>query len=134
MRKPPDPSRPNDTPAASERQRRKRQRGPGPTQLAGISLAGATVPPAVPTIGYVSRATLASLLDCSESTVDEWVRRGIIPRPIRLPTGAVRWYWPSVLAALNSLGTEPGISESDPFLVGIKNVTQTSRRPNGGTS
>ena len=69
-------------------------------------------PPAFP-----SKATLAAELDISESTVDDWVRRGILPKPIRIGS-APRWKWADVDAALSaSSGTE-----SDPFMEGLGNV------------
>lgn len=45
---------------------------------------------------FLTRASLAAELDCSESTVDEWVRRGILPKPVKLPDGNDRWRWQSV--------------------------------------
>lgn len=52
---------------------------------------------------YLSRASLATALEISESTVDEMVRRGVLPRPVRLSSGCVRWRWESVDQALASL-------------------------------
>jgi predicted DNA-binding transcriptional regulator AlpA len=54
------------------------------------------------TPAYPSRATLAIELDCSESTIDDMVRRGVLPRPIRLSTGCVRFCWADVEMALQS--------------------------------
>lgn len=67
---------------------------------------------------YVSKATLAAELDISESTVDEWVRRGILLKPIRI-AGSVRWCWSDVDA---SLKPQSGL-EADPFMAGVKNVS-----------
>ena len=53
---------------------------------------------------YVSRATLAELLDCSGSTVDVLVKQGVLPPPMRLTPGTVRWRWEDVDRALASLG------------------------------
>jgi hypothetical protein len=39
---------------------------------------------------YLSRASLAKALDMAESTVDEMVKRGVLPPPIKLSTGCVR--------------------------------------------
>ena len=39
--------------------------------------------------------SLAWELSSSESTVDELVRRGVIPPPIKLTPGCVRWWWPT---------------------------------------
>ena len=52
---------------------------------------------------YPSRRSLAQALDMAESTVDEMVRRGVLPPPIKLSTGCVRWCWADVETALASL-------------------------------
>lgn len=70
---------------------------------------------------YPSKSRLAFELDCSESTVDALVSRGILPKPLRLSTGCVRWSWAEVEAALTSLKSG---SQEDPFLAGARNVTQ----------
>lgn len=67
---------------------------------------------------YVSKATLAKELDISESTVDAWVQRGILPEPIRCGT-SVRWCWAQVVAAMSIMGQV----DADPFMVGVRNVT-----------
>lgn len=69
-------------------------------------------PPAFP-----SKATLAAELDISESTVDDWVRRGFLPKPIRR-AGSVRWCWAQVEASLSPAQT----CEDDPFVAGLNNV------------
>ncbi len=68
---------------------------------------------------YVSKATLAAELDISESTVDAWVQRGILPKPIRMG-GSVRWCWAQVDA---SLGAHTKAPEADPFMQGLNNVS-----------
>lgn len=80
---------------------------------------------------YLARATLAHELDVSESTVDEMVRRGVLPKPLRLSTGCVRWCWQDVQAALVTLKVGAETSVSDPFLVGAQNVTKTSEGRRG---
>nr|WP_278520780.1 hypothetical protein [Brucella anthropi] len=72
---------------------------------------------------YVSRARLAVELDIGESTVDDYVRRGLLPRPVRIG-GAVRWSWSQVQALLEA-DTSYGV-QIDPFMEGVKNVAQTS--------
>lgn len=74
---------------------------------------------------FVSRATLAAELDMSESTVDSMVKRGILPRPLRLSQGCLRWCWADVQAALASL--KPGATtgqaiDHDPYLAGVRNA------------
>jgi predicted DNA-binding transcriptional regulator AlpA len=79
-----------------------------------------THPPA-----YLSRATLAQELDMAESTVDEMVRRGVLPKPVKLSSGCVRWSWTAVECALTSLaGTND--DGGDPFMTGAKNAAKAS--------
>lgn len=77
---------------------------------------------------YASRATMAARLDVSESTIDELVRRGVIPGPLRLSPGCVRWCWADVVNALASLKDTPSTGKpaqsGDPYTRGAKNVHQ----------
>ena len=73
---------------------------------------------------FMSVATLARELDVSESTVHEMVRRGVLPAPLKLSSGCVRWNWTQVQTALNSLAPRAGNADADPFLVGVKHATQ----------
>lgn len=66
---------------------------------------------------YVSKATLAAELDISESTVDSYVRRGLLPKPFQWG-GSVRWCWADVAA---SLAAQSG-GEDDQFMAGLSNV------------
>ncbi|NYS24595.1 transcriptional regulator [Rhodobacteraceae bacterium 2376] len=68
---------------------------------------------------YVSKATLAAELDISETTVESYVQRGILPKPVRIG-GSVRWNWAQVDAALGAQSESP---EADPFMQGLNNVT-----------
>ena len=77
-----------------------------------------------PVPAYVSRSTLAHELDCAESTVDEMVKRGVLPKPLRLSSGCVRWCWAEVVMALNSLKGEADITDLDPYLVGARNAAK----------
>lgn len=72
---------------------------------------------------FMSVATLARELDCSESTVHEMVRRGVIPRPIKLSGGCVRWHWPDVQQALIAMAPASAAATADPFMAGVRNVT-----------
>lgn len=67
---------------------------------------------------FVSKATLAAELDMSESTVDSYVHRGLLPRPFKWG-GSVRWCWADVSAAL--LSQASGGSE-DQFMAGVDHV------------
>lgn len=73
---------------------------------------------------YLSCASLARELDVSESTVHDMVRRGVLPKPVKLSGGCVRWSWQDVQAALASLSPRMGgDQENDPFLAGARNAT-----------
>lgn len=66
---------------------------------------------------YVSKATLAAELDMSETTIDSYVQRGLLPKPIKRG-GSVRWCWAEVDADLR--GRPDG--DADPFMDGLANV------------
>jgi predicted DNA-binding transcriptional regulator AlpA len=72
---------------------------------------------------YPSKSSLARELDCAESTIDELVRKGILPKPLRLTGGCVRWCWQEVTIALSSL---KGTAEetSDPYLAAVQRGEQ----------
>lgn len=72
---------------------------------------------------YVSRARLAVELDIGESTVDDYVRRGLLPRPVRIG-GAVRWSWVQVQMLLEA-DASSGVAV-DPYMERLNNVTQNS--------
>ena len=81
---------------------------------------------------YPSRRSLAQALDMAESTVDEMVRRGVLPPPIKLSTGCVRWCWADVETALASLkGSAKTIAAdaplADPYIRGVQNVSRLSK-------
>lgn len=66
--------------------------------------------------------------DRSESTVDEMVRRGVLPRPLRLSNGAFAVSWASVEAALASLAqTGEHKAPGDPFIAGARRAAQIAR-------
>jgi predicted DNA-binding transcriptional regulator AlpA len=79
---------------------------------------------------YPSRRSLAQALDMAESTVDEMVKRGVLPPPIKLSTGCVRWCWADVENALASLKdsakTDTG-APVDPYIRGAQNVSTLSK-------
>ena len=65
---------------------------------------------------YVSKATLAAELDLSESTVDTYVQRGLLPKPIKWGR-TVRWCWADVTACISAQA-----GGEDQFLAGLDNV------------
>jgi predicted DNA-binding transcriptional regulator AlpA len=72
---------------------------------------------------YLSRKTLAAELDVAPSTIDELVKRGVLPKPVHLSNGCVRWPWHDIEAAITSLkNSPPDSAQADPYLEGIKNV------------
>ena len=85
----------------------------------------------------ISRKELAAKLDMAESTVDEMVKRGVLPKPIRLSEGCVRWICEEVVCAVASLRDAqraPGSPEStdgDPYMRGARNVTKVSEGRRG---
>jgi predicted DNA-binding transcriptional regulator AlpA len=73
----------------------------------------------------LSRADLATAIGVSESTVDEMVKRGVLPKPMRLSEGCVRWSVDAVRDALASLeGRSENTPAIDPFSAGVRRVTQ----------
>lgn len=65
---------------------------------------------------YVSRTTLAAELDMSESTVDAYVQRGLLPQPFKWG-GSVRWAWADITARLGAQAS----GGDDPFMKGLEN-------------
>lgn len=92
----------------------------------------------VPT--FPSKSRLAAELDMAESTVDEMVKRGVLPSPVRLSPGCVRWFWADVVTALQSLkdgaiSAKDGAPQrsSDPYMAGAQSVTQIKEGCRGPT-
>ena len=78
---------------------------------------------------YVSAETLAYRLDCSRSTVDDYVRRGLLPRP-RIIGNLQRWRWSEIEAwianqgaARDQLLSPNADADDDPYSQGVKRVT-----------
>jgi predicted DNA-binding transcriptional regulator AlpA len=76
---------------------------------------------------YLSRRTLADELDAAESTVDELVRRGILPKPVHLSSGCGRWSWTDVDVALASL-KGASVTDIDPYLTGARSATKQQEK------
>jgi predicted DNA-binding transcriptional regulator AlpA len=77
---------------------------------------------------FLNRSELAFELSVSESTVDELVRRKVIPEPLRMTSGTVRWDWQEVRDALARLKPSSNHAPVDPFLAGVSNVPAAERR------
>ncbi|KQS65969.1 hypothetical protein ASG32_30890 [Methylobacterium sp. Leaf361] len=56
----------------------------------------------MPTASYLTRRALAAELMMSESTLDDYVRRGLLLPPIRISPSCVRWRWATVDAILRA--------------------------------
>lgn len=80
---------------------------------------------------FLSKRTLARELDMSESTVDQMVIRGVLPKPIRMSSGCVRWSWQSVERSLASLEGTDQTEEVDPFIVGARNAAKAAQASRG---
>jgi predicted DNA-binding transcriptional regulator AlpA len=81
---------------------------------------------------FMSRKELAWELSISESTIDELVRRGVIPPHVKLTPGCVRWSWTAVESALASLAATT--DDSDPFMVGARNAVKTATEGRRGSA
>lgn len=79
---------------------------------------------------YLSKASLADALEISESTVDEMVRRGVLPRPVKLSAGCVRWRWETVDRALASMGETP--QESPKATDGVQRAIEAAKERGRG--
>jgi predicted DNA-binding transcriptional regulator AlpA len=73
---------------------------------------------------YVSKSRLAHELDCAESTVDEMVRRGVLPKPYHLSNGCVRWCWLEIDASIKSLRSEADVTDIDPYILGARDAAK----------
>lgn len=79
---------------------------------------------------YVSAETLAYRLDCSRSTVDDYVRRGLLPIP-RIVGNLQRWRWSEIEAWIANQGaardqllsSNADADDDDPYSLGVKRVT-----------
>jgi len=75
---------------------------------------------------FASKTTLAGLLDVSPSTIDAYVRDGILPRPIYLTAGCARFDMDDVIAAVRTKKL-PAQCEMNDFAKAFLNA-QDSRR------
>ncbi len=74
---------------------------------------------------YVNIRTLASELEISETQVYALVRGGVLPKPLKLSAGCVRWSWAAVETALASLqpeGQANGNHDPDPIMQKLRDA------------
>jgi predicted DNA-binding transcriptional regulator AlpA len=83
---------------------------------------------------YVTKSTLARSLEISESTVDELVRRGVLPRPVRLSSGCIRWRWQSVDMALASMESDGKDKQTEDLEAGVQRAIQAAKERGRGRS
>jgi predicted DNA-binding transcriptional regulator AlpA len=68
---------------------------------------------------FCSAETLAHRLDCSPSTVHGYVRRGLLPKPLKLGD-LVRWRWTDIERFIDELeNPEMRRDAADPYLAGV---------------
>ncbi|SDF90572.1 helix-turn-helix transcriptional regulator [Alloyangia pacifica] len=65
-------------------------------------------------LAYVSAKTLGVLMDISESTIWDWTRKGHLPKPRKMPSGATRWKWSEVETFIDGAAGSP--DDADPIL------------------
>lgn len=77
---------------------------------------------------FMSAATLAYHLDCSPSTIDTYVRNGLLPKPMTIGN-LVRWRFDDVEQFLHDrFGSAPTLAahdrlhEADPYLQNLKGL------------
>lgn len=81
---------------------------------------------------YVTKATLARALEVSETTVNDLVRRGVLPRPVRLSSGCLRWRWASVDMALASMESDGKDTPSKDPTAGVQRAIQAAKERGRG--
>ena len=69
---------------------------------------------------YVSAETLAYRLDCSRSTIDTYVRDGLLPEP-EMVGNLQRWDFALVVSFIKARNNAlPDTSDDDPYIKGIR--------------
>jgi predicted DNA-binding transcriptional regulator AlpA len=63
-------------------------------------------------IGWVSAATMAELLEVSESTIWDWVKHGALPKPQKI-RGVTRWRWSDVEIFLDAAANGTKVTTDD---------------------
>lgn len=76
---------------------------------------------------YLSRSSLAAELQIGESTLDEMVRRGVVPPPVRLSSGCVRWRWESVDQALAARLPSGEVVVMDEASAGVQRALEAAK-------
>ncbi|MFB0488356.1 putative DNA-binding transcriptional regulator AlpA [Methylobacterium sp. OAE515] len=83
----------------------------------------------MPPASYLTKSALAAELMISESTVDDYVRRGLLPPPIRISPSCVRWRWATLDAILRaSESPRWSVEDSSPEERAAREI-EASRQP-----
>lgn len=88
----------------------------------------------MPTASYLTKAALASELMISESTVDAFVRRGLLPPPVRISSGCVRWRWETFDEVLKAGQGQRRAPDELSAEEGVRRVIEASRQRSNPTS
>lgn len=72
---------------------------------------------------YVDKARLCHELTISDATADEWVKKEIIPAPIKRG-GKLMWKWETVEARIDDPGEPVAASETDD----VRRITDATKR------
>lgn len=82
---------------------------------------------------FVSVETLAYRLDCSTRAIQDYVKSGLIPKPVTIGN-LVRWHWSDIVGhvcAQNNAGTGLGIGEEDECSNAIEEARQARKKASG---
>lgn len=73
---------------------------------------------------YMKRDTLAARLDLKPGAVEQYVKRGLLPPPVRLGEAEL-WYWPEVHRWINRAPDESDHMDAagDPYLEALNEDT-----------
>lgn len=82
----------------------------------------------MPPAAYLTKAALAAELMIGESTVDDFVRRGLLPPPVRISPGCVRWRWETVDEVLKAGQGQRRAPDELSAEEGVRRVIEASRQ------
>ena len=81
----------------------------------------------MPAASYLTKAALAAELMISETSVDDFVRRGLLPPPVRISSGCVRWRWATVDEVLKAGQGQLRAPDEVSAEEGVRRVIEASR-------
>jgi predicted DNA-binding transcriptional regulator AlpA len=82
----------------------------------------------MPPASYLTKAALAAELMISETSVDDYVRRGLLPSPVRISSGCVRWRWETVDEVLKASQGHMRVPNELSDEEGVRRVIEASRQ------